>query len=82
MSRTHRPLPIPQHEFPFTRDTFNLIQDTAPDSDRLARDQADQATREQARRDTARSHPRLFNESDCGGAFDGFTVTSDADPGL
>ena len=23
-----------------------------------------------------------FNESDCGGAFDGFVVTSDADPGL
>ena len=23
-----------------------------------------------------------FNEADCGGAFDGFTVTSDADPGL
>lgn len=23
-----------------------------------------------------------FNESDCGGAFDGFNVTSDADPGL
>ena len=23
-----------------------------------------------------------FDESQCGGAFDGFTVTSDADPGL
>lgn len=23
-----------------------------------------------------------FREADCGGAFDGFTVTSDADPGL
>ena len=23
-----------------------------------------------------------FNEADCGGAFDGFNVTSDADPGL
>mgnify|MGYP001600303347 CR=1 FL=1 len=23
-----------------------------------------------------------FNESDCGGAFDGFSVSSDADPGL
>ena len=23
-----------------------------------------------------------FNEADCGGAFDGFTVSSDADPGL
>ena len=26
--------------------------------------------------------PASFNEVDCGGAFDGFTVTSDADPGL
>ena len=27
--------------------------------------------------------PRFhFDEADCGGAFDGFTVTSDADPGL
>ena len=26
--------------------------------------------------------PPHFNESDCSGAFDGFTVTSDADPGL
>lgn len=26
-------------------------------------------------------HPE-FNEADCGGAFDGFQVTSDADPGL
>lgn len=26
--------------------------------------------------------PPAFNEADCGGAFDGFTVTSDADPGL
>lgn len=25
---------------------------------------------------------RFFDESACGGAFDGFTVTSDADPGL
>lgn len=24
----------------------------------------------------------IFNEGDCGGAFDGFQVTSDADPGL
>lgn len=26
--------------------------------------------------------PVEFNEADCGGAFDGFQVTSDADPGL
>lgn len=26
--------------------------------------------------------PRHFNENDCGGTWDGFNVTSDADPGL
>lgn len=26
--------------------------------------------------------PVEFNEADCGGVFDGFQVTSDADPGL
>ena len=26
--------------------------------------------------------PQDFNEADCGGVFDGFQVTSDADPGL
>jgi hypothetical protein len=32
--------------------------------------------------DVRRACPAYFNESDCGGAFDGFTVTSDADSGL
>jgi hypothetical protein len=34
------------------------------------------------RRQPLRREGPAFNESDCGGAFDGFTVTSDADPGL
>ena len=38
--RNHR-LPIPQHEFGFTPDTFNLIQDTAPDGERIARERAE-----------------------------------------
>jgi len=29
-----------------------------------------------------RPAPVAFNEADCGGVFDGFSVTSDADPGL
>lgn len=29
-----------------------------------------------------RKHIPPFNEADCGGVFDGFTVSSDADPGL
>ena len=32
-----RPLPIPQHEFGFTPDTFNLIQDTATDGEKPRR---------------------------------------------
>ena len=31
-------LPIPQREFAFVADTFGLIQDSAPDGDRLARE--------------------------------------------
>ena len=74
-----RPLPIPQHEFAFTPAAFNLTTETALDGDRVARELAAAA---QARADAARQQPPLFNEADCGGVFDGFTVTSDADPGL
>ena len=39
--------PIPQHEFGFTPDTFNLMQDNAPDGERIARerDAIDEAQR-------------------------------------
>ena len=47
MRRTKRPLPIPQHEFGFTPHAFNLIQDTAPDGDRLTREQAEAQHRRQ-----------------------------------
>ena len=45
MKRSTRRLPIPQHEFGFAPDTFNLIQETAQDGERLAheRDEADKA---------------------------------------
>ena len=33
-------------------------------------------------RKEGRSEKRHFNEAECGGTFDGFNVTSDADPGL
>jgi hypothetical protein len=47
MKRSRRRLPIPQHEFGFTPETFNLILDTGLDGDRLARkhDEADEARR-------------------------------------
>ena len=39
-------------------------------------------TIEQAREDAGMDRRYRFNERDVGGAFDGFQVTSDADPGL
>jgi hypothetical protein len=47
MKRNRRRLPVPQHEFGFTPDTFNLIQETGVDGDRIARerDAADRARR-------------------------------------
>jgi hypothetical protein len=52
-----------------------------------ARTMAEAGKRLQSMRDRCPGRPALrspvaFNESDCGGAFDGFTVSSDADPGL
>ena len=35
-----RRLPIPQHEFGFAADAFNLFQETALDGDRIARELA------------------------------------------
>ena len=41
MRSTRRRLPIPQHEFGFTPDTFRLMQDTGTDGERLARERAE-----------------------------------------
>jgi hypothetical protein len=45
MRISRRRLPIPQHEFGFTPDTFNLIVETGLDGDRIAREreEADRA---------------------------------------
>ena len=61
MRRSHRRLPIPQHEFGFTPDTFSLIQDSTPDGERMARERAEL---EQARclADTAQN--LLFHHKD------------------
>ena len=47
MRRSKRPLPIPQHEFGFFADSFNLIVESAIDGERVARelDERDQARR-------------------------------------
>jgi hypothetical protein len=52
-----RRIHIPQHEFGFTPETFNLFQESTLDGERIARDR-EQA--EQARRDADRAQSRLF----------------------
>ncbi len=41
MKRSKRRLPVPQYEFGFTADTFNLIQESTLDGERLAREHAE-----------------------------------------
>jgi hypothetical protein len=76
-----RPLPSPQYPSGATPDPFTLAAQPAPDGERSARAMAEA---EETRRVTARrQRPEFdFHEADCGGVFDGFSVTSDADPGL
>lgn len=47
MKRNRRRLPIPQHEFGFTPNAFNLMIETALDGDRITRErfEADRAKR-------------------------------------
>ena len=41
MRTRKRRLPIPQHEFPFSPQVFNLIQDTGLDGERISRERAE-----------------------------------------
>jgi hypothetical protein len=41
MKRNKRRLPLPQHEFGFTPDTFNLSAEVSLDGDRIAREQTE-----------------------------------------
>ena len=41
MRRNRRRLPIPQHEFPFTPQAFNLFTETTLDGERIARERAE-----------------------------------------
>jgi hypothetical protein len=43
MRRNRRRLPVPQHEFGFTPDTFNLFAESARDGERITREQAEAA---------------------------------------
>jgi len=41
MKRSKRRLPVPQHEFGFTPDTFNLFAESALDGERITREQTE-----------------------------------------
>jgi hypothetical protein len=57
MKRNRRRLPLPQHEFGFTPDTFNLIQESGIDGERLARERAEA---DNARRRAEAAQAALF----------------------
>ena len=48
MKRNKRRLPLPQHEFGFTPDAFNLFAEVSLDGERIAREQAETAERRRA----------------------------------
>ena len=54
MKRTKRRLPLPQHEFGFTPDTFNLFAEISLDGERIARERAE-AERQRRESETAQA---------------------------
>jgi hypothetical protein len=56
MKRSKRRLPIPQWEFGFTPDTFNLMIETAVDGERIIRERNEA---ERARRVAEQAQPAL-----------------------
>lgn len=57
MKRSRRPLPIPQHEFGFTADTFTLFSETTLDGERITRERAEA---DEARRRAAAAQAVFF----------------------
>jgi hypothetical protein len=57
--KRRKPLPIPQHEFGFAPDAFNLIQETGLDGDRISRERSEA---EAARAQAEGAQSRLFSE--------------------
>jgi hypothetical protein len=62
MKRSKRRLPIPQHEFGFTPDTFNLFAESAVDGDRIAREQTEA---QQRRRAAEAAQAAFFTTTKC-----------------
>jgi len=57
MKRNRRRLPVPQHEFSFAPQVYNLFTETTQDGDRIARERADA---DRARRAAESAQARLF----------------------
>jgi len=57
MKKNRRRLPLPQHEFGFTPDTFNLFAEVSLDGDRIARERAEADER---RREAEAAQAALF----------------------
>jgi hypothetical protein len=57
MKRSKRRLSVPQHEFLFTRQAFNLFTDATLDGDRITRERAEA---DRARRAAESAQARLF----------------------
>ena len=58
MKRTKRRLPLPQHEFGFSPDTFNLFAEVSLDGERIAREQIEA---EHQRREADEAQAAFFN---------------------
>ena len=48
MKKNKRRLPLPQHEFGFSPDAFNLFAEVSLDGERITREQAEAAERRRA----------------------------------
>jgi len=57
MKRNRRRLPVPQHEFLFTRQAFNLFAEATLDGDRITRERAEA---DRARHAAESAQARLF----------------------
>jgi hypothetical protein len=56
-TKRHRRIPIPQHEFGFTVDTFRLFSETGFDGERMTRELAEI---QEARQAANAAQPKLF----------------------
>ena len=57
MKTSRKRLPIPQHEFGFTADTFRLFSETGVDGERISRERAEA---DEARRTAEAAQTSLF----------------------